>query len=352
MGIQHSQIRHLLALLREHDGVGDEASCWQLVLDCAASMLKATGARWVVGRRGERAAEFVRVGRMEPEKEAFWRSLGEVDVDGDRVASAKLARGEVEYGAVIFYRALDCEAFDAVERDAVKLLAELLSVVLHLRRHSRTRMQAFHALDRLCLGAVFLDDSDCVAWHNRRAQEIIARDSHLRISQGRLRASRSENDEQLRAMLSQVRNGAAGPDGAFRVLRRQNGREPLLLVALPVPRAGEQSSASHRGMVTVFMNDMRDESYLLDIQALFQAVYDLTPLKADIASQYINGASIRDIANENRSLETIRSHIKDIYARTEAENNSNLGLRIIADRMLMPLLARGSDGDAPDRSGS
>ena len=88
----------------------------------------------------------------------------------------------------------------------------------------------------------------------------------------------------------------------------------------------------------IFINDLREEDYLVDIVGMFQQVFKLTDIQTEIVSGMLKGKTNKELATDGRNQESIRTHIKAIYHKTGV--NSRTALQKLAHQMTMQLRPR------------
>lgn len=231
------------------------------------------------------------------------------------------------------YRGPDDAPFGAQDREFMRLLLPHLSRSLGLmHRLGLARQQVASmraALDRLRVGVFLLDASLCMLFANQAGQRVLARGDGLqRDGQGRLNGRGRTNagtDSRLEHWLAHLvalpPAQRTGFGDTFRLHRSASGahysvqccplapEDPLLL--------GE--GAHH----IVFVTDPRQ----VDLPALadLQTQLGLTPAEGRVTHGLAQGSSYREVASAlGISEETVRSHVKAIYAKTRTQNKAEL----------------------------
>ena len=241
------------------------------------------------------------------------------------------------YVAAGLIRATGAAPFD--DSDAA-VFGELIP---HIRRaatlHRRlllldaSRQAAFHALDAVPVGVVLVDKPDIVLFANQAAREVADRDG-LIISHGRIwatdTAARGELVLAVTRAIDRARAGEILPGRAISV-RRATGREPLGLMVAPLwgrhlaARTGDAS----RPLAAVFISDPGRP-----VEApgeVLQRLFGLTPAEAGVLERIVRGATVNATARElGISLNTARSHMKSLFAKTGTNRQAELIRLVLA----------------------
>ena len=254
---------------------------------------------------------------------------------------ARLCTGAIFSGApglpattLSVYRGPDDPAFGPHDREFMRLLVPHLSRSLGLmHRLGLARQQVASmraALDRLSVGVFLLDASMGVLFANQAGQQVLARGDGLRQdAQGCLNgrgrpgpgtiARRLEHWLADLVALPELQRPGFGE--VFKLHRSQanahynvqccplSPEDPLLL--------GE--GAHH----IVFVTDPRQVD--MPAQADLQAQLGLTPAECRVTNGLAQGATYREVAcTLGIGEETVRSHVKSVYAKTRTNNKAGL----------------------------
>jgi DNA-binding CsgD family transcriptional regulator len=232
-----------------------------------------------------------------------------------------------------------CEPYDEPH---VHVLRRLLP---HLRRaldiHQRLSMAAIDAaamsfsLDRLVCGVIFLDRSGRVLSANKAAQATLTGNDGLVVREGRLEALAREDTIGLRRLLYEsdaaVRGVAVGAGGILRV-RRSPGRRPHVVVVAPLrPPAPlrDMPDPPLRPGAVVFVHDPeREPEPRPDHLA---RAFALTKAEARVATALMAGDRPEDVAARlSISRNTLRTHLKRLFAKTNTRRQSELVRTLLA----------------------
>ena len=227
------------------------------------------------------------------------------------------------------------EAFSAHE---VRLLESLMP---HLRRALalHQRMAGLHAaaasaasvLDALPHGVVLISRSLKILFLNRTAKLILDQRDGLRVHGQELHAHRPEDATRLR-QLCRLAVGLDSPcttgiGGAMHVPRRRS-RQPLQVLAAPA-RTRTSSALAEQTAAVVFITDPehKHETPL----KLLSDLFGLSPAEARLAGELVKGVSLQEASDTlNVSLNTVRTHVKSLFAKTGTRRQAELTRILVA----------------------
>jgi DNA-binding CsgD family transcriptional regulator len=175
-----------------------------------------------------------------------------------------------------------------------------------------------YILDRLDRGVVLLDSVGRVLDTNHLAQRILANSSGLFVRNSRLcfaDAGLHERFDRLLRANSRVGSGAA----ALAVCIKREGAAPhRVLISLFQP-TGEGASVKFVALIYA-----PDEQREISLDVLVQ-LYGLTRAQADVARKLYAGYSVEETADAlDLSLNTVRSHLKQIFSKCEVQSQAEL----------------------------
>lgn len=214
--------------------------------------------------------------------------------------------------------------------------ADLQALLPHLSRaaelhQTMTSLQRRYGavlgvLDKLLVGLVILDLKGRVAVANAAARSSCEESGALLLgSEGRLCAWQGPRDLQLQALISSTSRTADArglSDGGSLVLAKRTTPGYLLLEVIPIRDDGFSDSDQLAG-TGVFIIDP-EISQRISLEGLAR-IFELTPTEHAVATALLNGVPPRQIAEErNNSVETIRSHIKKVFAKTRTRSQLEL----------------------------
>ena len=160
--------------------------------------------------------------------------------------------------------------------------------------------------------ATFIVTSDLrLIWANHSAQRLIAAGVDLRDLQGKLTFQDRESGPAFRAFLK----GMAAEPRAWVCRRRQGGHFVFRAEAIQ-PEEGEKAFG-----VMVFDADPRQERVWAD----FGPVLGLTGAECRVIKLMIDGCDVEAVAAAlSISVETVRTHIRNLYAKLGVRNREQL----------------------------
>lgn len=186
------------------------------------------------------------------------------------------------------------------------------------------------ALDRLPLAVIFLDGRCRVVEMNASARKLLDAGDGLRLERGVLTAFDTRADVLLQQMIfgaAAVATGRLLQHGGALSLARPHGRRPLSAIVAPTGATGI-FPASRSASVVVLVEEPAQKATVPF--AAFTKSYGLSPAEAGVALRLVNGMSLRQTAvalgiRDN----TVRSHLKRIFAKTGARRQSDLVRRVL-----------------------
>jgi DNA-binding CsgD family transcriptional regulator len=225
------------------------------------------------------------------------------------------------------------ERFGARERAICNLLLPHLATAVQLRASFDIAEveRFFYAgmLDRLSVGAVFLDRDGRILKTNAAASELLAQRDGLSIVNGGLSAAYPGENHELRRLIEQV----VSPGGKLRPgvvggmsVSRSSGR-PSLGVAVRAAPPTEWSEPSSRPAALVIIRD--PEARVVASNEQLKRLYGLTPAEANLALHLMEGRTVDEAAQRlNVSRNTARCQIRAIFAKTGVTRQTEL-LRVL-----------------------
>lgn len=251
----------------------------------------------------------------------FFRPLGMEECLGGTLASAK-----GRFAMVGLQRTPDRKPFDETDVSRLEAIMPHLGRALQLRRSFRDLERVEGALseisDRLAGGIVTLDEQGRSLFANDAARRMAATNDGLGIDRaGRLFASSRTASTRLAAFEADVRAGGAG--GLLRCPRPSGKAAYGVLVApLSLDQGADGTKSRPRGTVYVIHDPATQQ------HASFETVATLFGLPKGAAQLVAAIAESEDLqAYADRrgiSMNTVRYHLKTVYARTGVGRQSQL----------------------------
>ena len=178
------------------------------------------------------------------------------------------------------------------------------------------------SLDAIAMPALLFDESGVIAHRNRGALELLATGDALRELDGRLVGTAPVATRELQLQISNAvrthREGRAVETSIVSV--RRPGRLALTTTILPL-RARVGQSAPAAALMFLF-----DPERMRNLTAdMVRQLFGLTSIEAELAVALCGGQSLDEVALERRrSLATVRSQLRGLFAKTGTSRQSDL----------------------------
>jgi len=176
----------------------------------------------------------------------------------------------------------------------------------------------FAALNHLPVGVLVVEGDGKVIFKNRCASEIIAQSDGIEVGPTQIcRASQVDETKQLHALIDDV---VAEGDGGALSLSRPSMLRALSVVVAPL---GRQDMGETKGLAAVFVSD--PERQPAPQKETLMRLYELTDAEARLVQALVTGKRLETVAEEfNVSMNTVRSHLKQAFRKTETNRQSEL----------------------------
>jgi DNA-binding CsgD family transcriptional regulator len=189
----------------------------------------------------------------------------------------------------------------------------------------RDKQRMAETLAKVPRGILFLDPSGRVAFANQTASNTLRKKDGLELDRnGKLFASVSKDERELKSILASLFDGEAGPipfDGVLPV-SRPSGLRPLQLLLLPFSDEIESGVCGDKvALLVVYDPEVSIEA----VESVLSRMYDLTPAEAKVAVHIAKGRSPAEAADRlGISQDTVRTHLKRIFNKTGTNRQSEL----------------------------
>ena len=232
-----------------------------------------------------------------------------------------------QLGALGIHRPQRGKTYTDADKQRVGTFVPHLQRALQLRRRlgslTMERQAALDALERTGMATLVVTRTAQLLYANTQAENLLRQGDALRVAAGRLSAIGKEAGARLiRAVRDAVdvaaqRNG--GLDTAMTV--RRGERLPLTVLIAPFRPARDGFGAPIPAAI-IFIRDPETQSPSL---AGLRALFGLTAAEASIASGIAEGRSLEAIAAARAiSPNTAKTHLKSVFAKTEAKRRGEL----------------------------
>jgi DNA-binding CsgD family transcriptional regulator len=245
---------------------------------------------------------------------------------------ACVSKGGDEFLSFTVLRSPARGPFEASDLERVRpILPHLARAVQANERFAsldRTRAALADALESLRHGVVVVDRRGRVVFANRAARDIAGARDGLSITADGLVASVSVERSRLRALFDDAVRTAAGEgfgSGGTMTVTRASLKRPYLVVVAPLPLTLDGENPA--GLATVFISD--PEAHVETGEEFMQRLYGLSARESRVATAFAATCSLDEVADKLCiSRETVRWHLRHIYAKTGAHRQATL-LRLI-----------------------
>ena len=186
--------------------------------------------------------------------------------------------------------------------------------------------------DRIPTGLVMLDALGRPIHANTSARRIAKLADGLSIETSGLRVDAPDDQEQLdRTLEAALRPGIRSENDIFRTLtvQRPSGLRPFTLTVRPLLEDRPESTL-HDARAVLYISDLefssRREVHTLRVR------YGLTRAEGELVSLLCAGLSLERVATQRKvSIHTVRSQLKQVFAKTSTSRQSELVGRVLAD---------------------
>ena len=239
--------------------------------------------------------------------------------------------------------------FGELERALCAMLVPHLRRALHMHalldRSASLGTLYSHAINRLAVATIMLDETGSVLQLNPVAREILDSNDGLKLVGGRLEATYPSDNRELgrlvRSAFLRSRQGHLAAQGAEAMsVSRPSGQVNLGVVVELVP-SQELVEGKGKPTVVVYVRDAVGKS--LASNRVTAQLYNLTPAETGLALELANGLSLEEASERlNIRRNTARAHLRSIFSKTGVRRQTEL-VRI----MLNSVVALGEPGSLP-----
>lgn len=198
-------------------------------------------------------------------------------------------------------------------------------------------VQAFGVIDNLKFGVALLDGSQRLIQANRFAEALFNGKDGLQVRDAAVQATHRQDRRALEssiraALLVHLGLSSELPQAAS--ARRQSGKRPLRVMAIPLPRQAENPFLIRRAAVALMISDPELETVVPD--QWLRHRYGLTAAEARLTQSLLRGASLREAAERNGlAYETARWYLKHVFQKTGTTRQPQLLKVLLSDQVLV-----------------
>ena len=219
--------------------------------------------------------------------------------------------------------------------------AEADLLVPHLRRAAEiqwtlhgvksVQLAVAEAIDRLPTGLLLLDARRRVVVQNRGAERILAANDGFRIDRHGPSADDARENATLQKLIADAidaRNGQELRAAGFVAVSRPSGERAYAVMVTPLLAAPVKGGMSD-AVVAIFVAD--PSARLFAGPEVLSELYQLTYSEAELVRLLASGLSLEEAASKRGvSLNTARSHLKHVFAKTDTSRQGELVRLIIS----------------------
>lgn len=220
----------------------------------------------------------------------------------------------------------------------------LNQIVPHIQRavtiHKRLsqldfeRRAALNSLDQINMGLILVDETQHILFANKQARMILDGRDGMSDLNTKLEISNSSLNQILNNMIAEVIENSKqseSTNGKCLSLLRPSGKRDYSLLVSPIwgNIMQVQNNNLNNPIAAIFISDPESTP---GVQVdLLKQLYGLTKTEARILDKLVRGNNVKTLASQMRVQEnTIRQHLKKIYAKTETDSQATLIQKIMS----------------------
>ncbi len=247
-------------------------------------------------------------------------------IDGSHVLGVDLRISNGLEARLRLTRAPDGAPFDTEERGRIEEIVPHLRQAVELYRRlevSRSEQAVMTgAIEQFAVGTVMLDHNLNVLKMNELAASILADADGISIVGQRLAIANSNRDREFRQQLKDAVNAAPGSSPSVFLVERPSGHRDIGIVIRPITIPNFMHGGTTPA-IALFLGD--PERQCVVTSDALRELFAFTPTEASIAASLANGVSVIETAHRLGIAEnTVRAHLRSIFAKTGATRQSQL----------------------------
>jgi DNA-binding CsgD family transcriptional regulator len=200
-----------------------------------------------------------------------------------------------------------------------------------LRGAKRVQLALAEAVDRLPTGLLLLDAKRRVVVQNRGAERILSANDGFRIDRHGPSADDARENATLQKLIADAIDARGGQElraAGFIAVSRPSGERSYAVMVTPLLAAPAKDGMSD-AVVAIFVADP-SARFFTGPEALTE-LYQLTHSEAELVRLLASGLSLEEAAvKRGVSLNTARSHLKHVFAKTDTSRQGELVRLIIS----------------------
>jgi DNA-binding CsgD family transcriptional regulator len=234
----------------------------------------------------------------------------------------------VHYVAV--HRSKTQVAFDDADKDLLAFILQHLAISLEnhwaLRSERSAKVILGGVSDRLATAVFVVDQDGLVLLRNNASDEFLERYQALQIVDARIVAVADQENHALSKAITEIASGVPHGSGKTEKIVSLGGNATQHPLIVSIRAAGKffcNETHDYRDAAVVLAKI--SESWRNAEMCSFSEIYRLTPAQARLTGLILSGHSRTDAARRlNVSENTIRSHLKQIYLKTNTHGQMEL----------------------------
>nr|WP_319000290.1 helix-turn-helix transcriptional regulator [Burkholderia cenocepacia] len=187
-----------------------------------------------------------------------------------------------------------------------------------------------HAVNRIQVGIVTLDENGAIIDMNGVAEQILKQGNGLCIARGTIEATDAQENRTLKRLIRHAVMGHHGTAAALveaMPITRRHDKPRLGLLVRTVLLSDWSEDNRRRLAVALLLRDPDNKP--LGAHDIIRKLYDLTPAETSLALLLTNGLTLEEAAEESRiSKNTARTHLRAIFSKTGVTRQAML-IRIL-----------------------
>ena len=226
------------------------------------------------------------------------------------------------------WRSTDQGPMDEDSNRLLNLLVPHIQKALEIRQVlgiAQERLASAEAMaDASSTPTFLLNRQGCLIHSNAAADALVSDKTSLALQNGVLVAADVQSRDSLRTLFSRAPSPAFAPSVPTPThalsLPRTDGRQPLQLIASPLPHTHRDRSGAD---LLLLVTDPEQSFCYPD--SVLRSLYGLTLAETEIANGLLTGYSLKEIASLRRvSIGSARNQLKSILSKTSAARQSDL----------------------------
>lgn len=244
------------------------------------------------------------------------------------------------FGEISLWRPEAREHHGPRELEIANVLARHLrrafKIACHVQATTARAAQLEAMIDHIMVACLLVDTTGRLLHANAQAEAILRANEPLRLVQGRIVANGAANQRRWETLLGRLAPHGGPPEGTAALLETKDSN-PAKVLAIPLALARGEALGLAPPSAPLGLVCIGDPALLpAGAAATLQRLFGLTAAQADLTLALFEGDSLRDYADHHRrSLNTVRTHLKEVFAKTGTRRQAELIRRLAALGMVV-----------------